>query len=58
VAEKSDLARAVENKIWPLFATGQIKPVIDAFFPLERAADAHRLMESGRHTGKIVLDVE
>jgi putative PIG3 family NAD(P)H quinone oxidoreductase len=58
VAEKSDLARAVEHKIWPLFATGQIKPVIDAFFPLARATDAHRLMESGRHTGKIVLDVE
>jgi NADPH2:quinone reductase len=58
VAEKSDLARAVEHSIWPLFTTGQIKPVIDAFFPLERAADAHRLMESGRHMGKIVLDVE
>jgi NADPH:quinone reductase len=58
VAEKSDLARAVEHTIWPLFATGQIKPVIDAFFPLERAGDAHRLMESGRHMGKIVLDVE
>jgi putative PIG3 family NAD(P)H quinone oxidoreductase len=58
VSEKSDLAWAVEHKLWPLFATGQIKPVIDAFFPLERAADAHRLMESGRHMGKIVLDVE
>jgi NADPH2:quinone reductase len=58
VEEKSALARSVEHKIWPLFASGQIRPVIDAFFPLERAADAHRLMESGRHIGKIVLDVE
>lgn len=58
IAEKSGLARAVERKIWPLFASGQIRPVIDTFFPLERAADAHRLMESGKHTGKIALDVE
>ncbi len=58
IAEKAALARSVEHKIWPLFATGQIRPVIDAFFPLDRAADAHRLMESGRHIGKIALDVE
>jgi NADPH2:quinone reductase len=57
VAEKSSLARAVEKELWPLFATGQLRPVIDSAFPLERAADAHRLMESGKHTGKIILDV-
>ena len=58
IAEKSALARSVEDRIWPLFEAGQVRPVIEASFPLERAGDAHRLMESGQHTGKIVLDVE
>jgi NADPH:quinone reductase-like Zn-dependent oxidoreductase len=55
VEEKSALARAVEQEVWPLFANGQIRPIVDSAFPLEQAAEAHRLMESGRHTGKIVL---
>jgi NADPH:quinone reductase len=55
VAEKSTLARAVEQEVWPLFNSGQLRPVVDSAFPLERAADAHRWMESGRHIGKIVL---
>jgi NADPH2:quinone reductase len=58
VEEKSALARAVEQEVWPLFANGQIRPIVDSAFPLERAGDAHRLMESGRHTGKIVLVVQ
>jgi NADPH2:quinone reductase len=57
VEEKASLARAVEEKLWPLFASGQLRPVIDSTFPLEKAADAHRMMESGGHTGKIVLQV-
>jgi putative PIG3 family NAD(P)H quinone oxidoreductase len=56
VAEKSSLARSVEQELWPLFASGHLRPIVDSAFPLERAADAHRLMESGRHTGKIVLE--
>jgi NADPH2:quinone reductase len=55
IEEKSALARSVEREVWPLFANGQIRPIVDSAFPLERAADAHRLMESGRHMGKIVL---
>ncbi len=58
VAEKSSLARAVEQELWPLFASGQLRPVVDSAFPLGRAADAHRLMESGTHTGKIVLQMD
>ena len=50
--------RAVEQELWPLFASGQLRPVVDSAFPLEQAADAHRLMESGRHTGKILLQME
>jgi NADPH:quinone reductase len=58
VAEKSSLAEAVEQELWPLFISGQLRPVVDRTFPMERAADAHRLMESGQHTGKIVLEMD
>jgi NADPH2:quinone reductase len=58
VEEKSSLARGVEQGVWPLFANGQLRPVLDTAFSLEGAADAHRLMESGVHSGKIVLQVE
>jgi putative PIG3 family NAD(P)H quinone oxidoreductase len=58
VTEKSALARAVEQNLWPLFASGQLQPVIDTSLPLELAADAHRLMESGRHIGKILLYID
>jgi NADPH:quinone reductase len=57
VDEKAALARGVEQKVWPLFASGQLRPVIDSTFPLEKAADAHRLMESGSYTGKIILQM-
>jgi NADPH2:quinone reductase len=57
VAEKSWLSRGVEQELWPLFASGHIRPVIDTAFPLEKAADAHLLMESGKHTGKIILEM-
>jgi NADPH:quinone reductase len=56
-AEKSALARSVEQAVWPLFADGRVRPVVDTVFPLERAAEAHRRMESGQHTGKIVLEI-
>ena len=58
IEEKSALARGVEQQVWPLFANGQIHPVVDSTFPLELAAEAHRLMESGRHSGKIILVTE
>ncbi len=53
--EKGQIARALEQKVWPLLEAGTVKPVIYATFPLERAADAHRLMESSEHIGKIVM---
>jgi NADPH2:quinone reductase len=55
VAEKGAIARALEEKVWPLVAGGQVRPLIHATFPLEQAAEAHRLMESSAHLGKIVL---
>jgi putative PIG3 family NAD(P)H quinone oxidoreductase len=57
VAFKGAIARALETHIWPLVASGTIRPVIHATFPLERAADAHRLLEQGDHIGKVVLIV-
>jgi NADPH2:quinone reductase len=54
-AFKAAIAQNLEKTIWPLLASGQIKPIINAVFPAEKAADAHRLMESSEHIGKIVL---
>jgi NADPH2:quinone reductase len=56
-AEKSRIISAVREKVWPWVADGRFKPVVDSVFPLERAADAHALMETSRHVGKIVLEI-
>jgi NADPH2:quinone reductase len=55
VADKAAIARAVENNVLPLIASGRVKPLIDSTFPLTQASAAHARMESGRHIGKIVL---
>ena len=55
VAEKAEIAHALKRNVWPLFAAEQLKPIIFRTFPLEQAAEAHALMESGEHIGKIVL---
>ncbi len=57
VDAKAAIARSLETRVWPLVEGGAIRPVIHATFPLERAADAHRVMEDGHHIGKIVLTV-
>ena len=56
-AEKAGIAAALERRVWPLLAAGSVRPVMHATFPLHEAADAHRLMESSAHIGKIVLEV-
>ncbi|MCX2793726.1 NAD(P)H-quinone oxidoreductase [Microbulbifer thermotolerans] len=53
--EKAAIAQALEEKVWPLIEKGKIRPQVYATFPLPEAAEAHRLMESGAHVGKIVL---
>lgn len=55
VEEKGALARELEANVWPLLASGTVRPVIHATFPLRQAADAHRMLESGTVIGKIVL---
>ena len=54
-AQKGEIARALEEKVWPLLARGIACPHIHATFPLDRAAEAHALMESSQHVGKIML---
>lgn len=55
VAEKAAICQALEEKIWPHVAQGTIRPQIFARFPLAQAADAHRLLETSAHIGKILL---
>ena len=54
---KAAIAAALRERIWPLIEAGRIKPVVHATFPLAQAAEAHRLMESSAHIGKIMLTV-
>ncbi len=57
VENKGRLAATLREKVWPLFGSRRLKPVIHARFPLGDAAGAHRLMESDVHIGKIILTV-
>src|ERR1700692_2087376 len=57
VAQKAQVAEAVRKNIWPLLAAGRVRPVIHATFPLAEAGEAHRLMETSNHIGKIVLTI-
>lgn len=57
VAFKAAIARNLAERVWPLLESGAVKPVIYRTFPLDEAAEAHRLMESSTHVGKIVLTV-
>ena len=54
---KGAVARSLREHVWPLIEAGKIKPVIFKTFPLAQAAEAHRLMESSQHIGKLVLTV-
>ena len=56
-AYKKKLAEELLFKIWPLYESRRISPIIDSVFPLSKAADAHRKMESRQHIGKIILEV-
>ena len=57
VAFKEAIAKRLREVVWPLIESGRVKPMLFRTFPLEQAADAHRLMESSQHVGKIVLTV-
>ena len=57
VARKGAIADALREKVWPLLAEGRIRPILHTTFALDEAAEAHALMESSAHIGKIVLTV-
>ena len=54
-AAKTEIATALKTQIWPLLENGTVKPIVHKTFPLNQAADAHALMESSQHIGKIIL---
>ena len=55
VDEKGQIASALRTEVWPLLERGTVRPIIHRVLPLAEAAEAHRLMESSEHVGKIVL---
>ena len=55
VEQKAAIVAALKEKVWPLWAAGRLRPFTYRKFPLTEAAEAHRLMESSRHIGKILL---
>jgi len=56
-ADKAAMVSAIEAKMMPFLRDSRIKPVMDSSFPLEKASDAHRRMETSQHIGKIVLEL-
>jgi len=55
--DKAKMVAAIEDKVMPLIRAGRVKPLIDSHFPLEKASEAHRRMETSEHIGKIVLSL-
>lgn len=53
--QKGVIAAALEREVWPLLAAGRVRPLIDSALPLAEAAEAHRRLESGKVTGKLIL---
>ncbi|MFF2806015.1 NAD(P)H-quinone oxidoreductase [Streptomyces sp. NPDC058000] len=57
VSEKSAIVAAVREHVWPLIGNGQVRPIVDQALPMAEAAEAHRILDSGSHVGKVVLTV-
>ncbi|MEU9231074.1 NAD(P)H-quinone oxidoreductase [Streptomyces subrutilus] len=53
--EKAAIIAAVREHVWPLVAAGRVRPVVHATFPMPQAGEAHRVLESGSHVGKLLL---
>ncbi len=58
VAQKAMIAHSLREKVWPLLESDKVRPIIHATFPLAQASEAHRMMESSQHIGKLVLSDE
>jgi putative PIG3 family NAD(P)H quinone oxidoreductase len=57
IEEKAEIIRGVLSSVWPSIESGAIVPVLDRGFPLDQAAEAHRLLASSAHIGKVLIDV-
>jgi NADPH:quinone reductase len=57
-AFKAEIANNLKKEVWPWLLSGKVKPIVYKTFPLEKAHEAHRLMETSSHIGKIVLTVQ
>jgi putative PIG3 family NAD(P)H quinone oxidoreductase len=58
IQEKADIAQNLRQHVWPLLESGEIKVVIDRIVPMEKVSEAHRVMETSQHMGKILLQVK
>jgi NADPH:quinone reductase-like Zn-dependent oxidoreductase len=56
--EKAAIVASVRENVWPLVESGSVRPIIDRTCPMSEAAEAHRVMESSGHVGKILLETE
>jgi NADPH2:quinone reductase len=56
-AQKGQIAAELRGRVWPVLDAGRCGPVIHATFPLDQVVEAHRLMESSQHIGKIMLTI-
>ncbi|MCW2918867.1 MAG: NADPH:quinone oxidoreductase [Actinomycetia bacterium] len=56
--EKASIVAAVRENVWPLIESGSVRPVIDRRLPMAKAGEAHRILESSAHVGKILLEIE
>ena len=54
---KARILRELEERVWPKFASGEIRPVIHAVFPIQRVEEAHAVLERSENIGKVVLEV-
>ena len=54
-AEKAAIVASVREHVWPLVERGDVRPIVDTTFPLDRAGDAHRRVEASDHIGKVLL---
>ena len=57
VAQKKAIADKLRSEVWPMLDAGTVRPLVDTVFPLEKARDAHALMEASTHAGKIILEM-
>lgn len=55
LAQKTAVALALKEKVWPLYDSGEVKPIVHATFPMDETRQAHELMESSAHLGKIIV---